>query len=132
MNLDKRGFTLIELMIVVAIVGILAAIAYPSYTNYLKRTQRTAVISLMSESAMAAERFYSKNGSYQNLSLTSSGNSYYLLQFSKKTATDWVLTATPISNTLMAGDACGTFVLSSSGERSNTGNSSATAVCWSR
>ncbi len=60
MRATSRGFTLIELMIVVAIVGILAAIAYPSYTEYVKRTQRSAIASLLSEQTQALERFYSR------------------------------------------------------------------------
>lgn len=39
----SEGFTLIELMIVVAVVAIISAIAYPSYTNYVKRTKRVEV-----------------------------------------------------------------------------------------
>ena len=47
----SRGFTLIELMIVVAIIAILAAIAYPTYTNYITKTRRNAATACLSEYA---------------------------------------------------------------------------------
>ncbi|MBD1587971.1 type IV pilin protein [Pseudomonas typographi] len=126
----QRGFTLIELMIVVAIVGILAAIAYPSYINYVKRTQRAAIVELMSETAQSAERYYSQKGAYTDFKPTTTSNSYYTLNMTV-TATDWTLTATPITDTLMAGDTCGTYTLDNTGKRSNsTGATSAT--CWGR
>lgn len=59
-----RGFTLIELMIVVAIVGILAAIAYPSYVNHITRSNRSAAQACLAEYAQFAERVYTTNLRY--------------------------------------------------------------------
>jgi type IV pilus assembly protein PilA len=58
----QKGFTLIELMIVVAIIAILAAIAIPAYENYLIRTQVTEGVTLMDGAKVAAEEFYSNKG----------------------------------------------------------------------
>lgn len=56
-----RGFTLIELMIVVAIVGILAAIAFPSYQNHVTKTRRADAQSALTGFAAAMERYYTDN-----------------------------------------------------------------------
>ncbi|MGC8121932.1 type IV pilin protein [Marinobacter sp. VGCF2001] len=59
---EQRGFTLIELMIVVAIVGILAAIAYPSYQSSVEKSRRSDAQAALTGFAMAMERYYTDNG----------------------------------------------------------------------
>ncbi|MFJ4145422.1 type IV pilin protein [Pseudomonas sp. NPDC089734] len=133
MRTASKGFTLIELMIVVAIIGILAAVAYPSYVEYTKRSQRSAIASLLSEQTQALERFFSRNGTYVGVQGLSGGNSYYKID-SAPTATDFTLTASPLSGSLMNGDKCGNFVIKNTGAISNTGASSGvtTKDCWGR
>lgn len=57
----QAGFTLIELMIVVAIIGILAAVAIPAYQNYVKRAAYTEVVAQMSPYKLAVEEGF-QNG----------------------------------------------------------------------
>jgi len=58
----QQGFTLIELMIVVAIIGILAAIALPAYQDYTKRTHVAEGLTLASGAKASVTEFYSSNG----------------------------------------------------------------------
>jgi type IV pilus assembly protein PilE len=135
----SRGFSLIELMIVVAIIGIIAAIAYPSYTKYVQRSHRAEIAELMAEAAQTLERHYSRAGQYTNSTnppVTTAdpvGNAWYTLAVNRQTAT-FTLVATPVAGTMMAADMCGNFTLDNTGARGNTGTSAGatTAICWGR
>jgi type IV pilus assembly protein PilE len=60
------GFTLIELMIVVAVVGILAAVAYPLYTEYVQRSRITEATSTMNDMRVRMEQYFQDNRTYAN------------------------------------------------------------------
>ena len=64
MNKMQKGFTLIELMIVVAIIGILAAIALPAYQDYTKRSHVTEGLTLAGGAKASLTEFYSSNGHF--------------------------------------------------------------------
>ncbi|MFG6207137.1 type IV pilin protein [Pseudomonas retamae] len=133
MRRTNRGFTLIEIMIVIAIIGIVITIAAPSYTEYLKKGRRAEVVSLLSEQAQILERFYTRNNVYTGVTGLSAGNDFYTLT---PTITDqtFVLTATRKSGTSMATDKCGDFTLTNTGVRSmnNATTGLTTRDCWGR
>ena len=64
MKAIQKGFTLIELMIVVAIIGILAAVALPAYQDYTKRARASEALSLMSGAKASVTEFYSSNNHF--------------------------------------------------------------------
>jgi type IV pilus assembly protein PilA len=73
MKTVQKGFTLIELMIVVAIIGILAAIAIPAYQNYTIRAQVTEGLSLADGWKTGISEFYAQKGSFPTSSSTTGG-----------------------------------------------------------
>jgi type IV pilus assembly protein PilA len=63
----SSGFTLIELMIVVAIIGILAAIAIPAYQDYVARAQAAEAVQLLAGAKMPLTEYFSNNGVWPSL-----------------------------------------------------------------
>lgn len=109
------GFTLVELMIVVALIGILAAIVYPSYQNYVRETHRTNAQAALTEASAVIERYFSDNNTYVGFSIGADpggaddfpnwapidekpANARYALAFTagEPTATTWEIRATPV------------------------------------
>nr|WP_141834223.1 MULTISPECIES: type IV pilin protein [Delftia]MCA1068720.1 Fimbrial protein [Delftia acidovorans]TQL71906.1 type IV pilus assembly protein PilE [Delftia sp. HK171] len=64
----QGGFTLIEMMVVVAVIGILASIAYPSYREFVAKAKRADVAAMLSSAQQWMERFYSENFRYDKSS----------------------------------------------------------------
>lgn len=131
MRRSNRGFTLIEIMIVIAIIGIVITIGYPSLTEYMKKGRRTEVAGLLSEQAQILERFYSKSNVYTGASGLSAGNDFYTIT---PTLTDQAFTLTAVrkSGTSMATDKCGDFTITNTGVRSLLNATATTKDCWGR
>ncbi|UVK87665.1 prepilin-type N-terminal cleavage/methylation domain-containing protein [Pseudomonas sp. B21-051] len=129
----NQGFTLIEIMIVIAIIGIIITIAAPSYTEYLKKGRRAEVVSLLSEQAQSLERFYTKNNVYTGITGLSTGNDFYTITPTIADQT-FLLTATRKAGTTMATDKCGDFTLTNTGVRgmNNATTGLTTKDCWGR
>jgi type IV pilus assembly protein PilE len=128
------GFTLIELMIVIAIVGILAAIALPSYNQYIARGHRAQARAIMMEASQFMEKFYALNFNYTTTLPTrltvspkaNEGAARYTITLTT-TANSYSLSAAPSGWT---DETCGTLTLSNLGEKSQA--NSDVATCWNR
>ena len=131
-----RGFTLIELMIVVAVVAILAAIAYPSYQDQVRKSRRAQAKADLVEYAGLAERFHTTNNTYVGFTLprtvspreAGAAVHYNLTPAGAFTdANTFTLTATPVGG--QSADRCGTLSLNQAGVKTETG-SAALSECW--
>ncbi|BCB26373.1 type IV pilin [Sulfurimicrobium lacus] len=135
---QMRGFSLLELMIVVAVIGILSAIAYPSYQSYTKRAQRSQARSVLLEDAQFLERKFTEDNKYncatcvvQFVNSPKEGTAVYNIDLPVQTATAYTLRAIPVGGGLMDGDACGSLTLTSLGVKGVTGTASV-AECWNK
>lgn len=130
----SRGFTLIEMMIVVVILAILAAIALPSYQKYVLRSHRAEGQALLSEAAARQERYFAQNNTYAststalNLASYLAGVQYYSLAISNVTASTYTLTATATGSQARDSE-CLTLTLDQAGTRGASGTGTA-STCW--
>lgn len=132
MNRKNAGFTLIELMIVVAIVAILSAIAYPSYQDSVRKSRRADATSQLLETAQQMERCYTQNNAYNHADCPSgtinTDGGYYTVTITRAAST-FSLTANPVAGTSQAADGkCATFTITQTGAKTATGTDSTN--CW--
>lgn len=131
----QRGFTLIELMIVVVIVGILASVAYPSYLGHVRKGRRADAQSVMLEAQQYMQRYYAAHNSYKDAALPDdlkvapkSGTTYYNLSVDvDDDGLSYSLSAAPVQS---EGDPCGTLTLTDTGAMSQSAVGSSVDLCW--
>lgn len=127
---EQRGFTLIELMIVVAVVGILSAIAYPSYAEYIRRGHRAEARAGLLQAAQWMERAATATGTYPltfPAALQTVPNNRYDIALVSDGAT-FTLTAKPKGS--QVGDKCGNYTLTNTGLRGTTAG--VVTECWGK
>jgi type IV pilus assembly protein PilE len=148
-----KGFTLIELMIVVAVIGVLAALALPSFLDSVRKGRRADAVATLTQVQQAQERWRANRGSYASNDVLSTTppdglgigattvNGYYDVELSGVGAAGYTVTATAKSGTLQASDsACQKLVLRldggniyySSVDGGGTADTSGTKRCWAR
>ncbi|MFI8717834.1 type IV pilin protein [Stenotrophomonas sp. NPDC077464] len=131
------GFTLIELMIVVAVIAVLASIAYPSYTAQVRKSKRAAAKAELVEYGHRAERQHTLNNSYTNFKFVENsgtsiasprdgGKAMYQVTFTSTNANTFTITAVPQGD--QAKDPCGTLSVNQAGVKTPANTSA--LECW--
>lgn len=138
--LRTQGFTLIELMIVVAVIGIIAAIALPNYNAQMQKTRRADAKTCLVDAAQRQEDFFYRANTYSTTltDLSFAGGVVNCGDDANYTLTaaaggsgigsSYILTATR-ANAQASDTQCGDFTLSSTGVKGVTGTLPAT-TCW--
>ena len=110
MNFKQSGFTLLELMIVVAIIGILAGFGYPAYTDYIQRSKIAEAVSNLSDMRVKLEQYFLDNRTYVGACATATvaplptGKYFtYACPSANLTATTYTVTATGVATQGMDG-----------------------------
>jgi len=137
---STKGFSLIELMVVIVIISILAAVAIPSYKDYMIDSRRVDAVSFLTEVASEQIRFSSENNRYTSkmselgfgeADTAVSSDGFYTVSITlTKEGQSYELIATPVTGGPQAKDVdCGSLKINSSKQKSVTGNANV-ADCW--
>lgn len=132
----QTGFTLVELMVVVAIVGILASIAIPAYTDYVQRGKITEATSQLATLAVKLEQYFQDNRTYVGACAAGtvaplpSGTQYFTYACPTLTATTFTAQAAGVSGQGMGGF---TYTINQSNAKATTSvpaGWTTNATCW--
>ena len=131
----SRGFTLMELMIVVALIGIITAVAFGNYGESVMKSKRTDARTALMNTSTSLEKCKTIYGVYNNPNCSigngasiDSSDGYYTVSVAT-TATTYTLTASPSAgSSQQKDDACKTIVLNHLGQQTATGTN--TSDCW--
>ena len=135
-----KGFTLIELMIVVAVIAIIAAIAIPAYQDYVTRAKRADGKETLLAVQLAEEKWRANNISYTALmtSLGYAGDSaqdsaagHYKVTVTNATASTYSLTAVPQGSQATADAECANLIIDQNNTKTISGTGTA-ANCWNK
>jgi len=128
----QRGFTLIELMVVVAIIAILASIAIPAYSDYVVRSKIPDATSALSTTRVRLEQYFQDNRTYAGFTCTDTTGRYFDISCTAQSAIAYTLQAAGKAS--MAGF---TYTVTESNTKSSTviapapaGWINATTACW--
>lgn len=120
-----RGFTLIEVMIVVVIISILATIAYPSFTEQVRKSRRADATGGLMDAAQRLERCFTQFNAYNNAACNipaTTPEGHYAVAVNFPAPNRYTLVATPVATGPQAGDLrCTSFTLTQAGVRTATG-----------
>jgi prepilin-type N-terminal cleavage/methylation domain-containing protein len=139
-TLRERGFTLVEIIVVMTIISILAGIAIPTYIQYLARGYRSEARATLVGAAQWMERWRTANGTYQDGGnpptlppgldrSPPTGTQRYNVAVATPAANVYTLSAVPVGS--FAADACGTLTLNNTGLRARTGTENI-ETCWGK
>ncbi|WP_343036097.1 type IV pilin protein [Aromatoleum toluvorans] len=133
---SSKGFTLIEVMIVVAIIGILSAVAYPSYQSYLVRANRSVATAHLLDIATRQQQYRLDARTFGALADIGMGTPpsevskhYAVSVVGTPSATEFTVQAAPTGSQLSQDTKCGTLRINQAGAKSITGSGSV-AECW--
>ncbi|HRQ64336.1 MAG TPA: type IV pilin protein [Xanthomonadaceae bacterium] len=133
----ERGFTLIELVIVLSVLAVIIAIAYPSYREQVIKTRRAEGTALLTQVAQEMERCYTRFNAYNNAACApiiangrASENDWYRLNGAVVAANTFTLTAEPQRDQANSDLRCANLTLTHAGVRGRSGTAPEVQQCW--